>query len=144
MEPRRREPLRAPGREPAPQSEPAAAHPPDPAPTSPQPPGPSGGGTYQPSWSPQAGQAPGAPSSQVPHYDATAGLVFGILGYVLGGLFFHIPAFIMGRRARRVREAGGTEQFGDVSYWLGLVGIILAAAALVFGVIALIAVIAFR
>lgn len=59
----------------------------------------------------------------------------GILGFVFGGLFLHIPAFIMGRRARSVRAAGGTEQFGDVSYWLGLIGIILAAVGILFLVI---------
>ncbi len=62
----------------------------------------------------------------------------GILGFVFGGLFLHIPAFIMGRRARAVRAAGGTEKFGDVSYWLGLIGIILAIVGIVLIVIVVI------
>ncbi|HWH35166.1 MAG TPA: hypothetical protein VNT56_07580 [Acidimicrobiales bacterium] len=146
MEPRRREPLRASGRSDTPPATSENAAPPESAPARGQSPPPQPEpGTYQPSWSsaPPSSPSPGPPPVSMPSpqgafYDATPGLVMGIVGYVFGGLFLHIPAFIMGRRGRAVRQAGGTEKFADASYWLGLIGIILAAVAAVFGLLVVI------
>lgn len=60
-------------------------------------------------------------------YNATPGVVMGAIGFVFGGLFFHIPALVMGIRGKRVRNAGGSAPGAGWSYGLGLAGIIVAA-----------------
>ncbi len=66
-------------------------------------------------------------ADQTDHYDATPGMVMGVLGYVFAGPILWIPAFIMGRRGRRVEAQGGTATNAAAAFWLGLVGIVLTA-----------------
>ena len=53
-------------------------------------------------------------------YDATPGVVMGIIAFVLGGVFLHVPALVMGMRGR----AAPSNRNANASFWLGVVGLV--------------------